>query len=305
MTKAMIMQAEMTLRQGGRTFHWARRFLGRGMGQDAARLYAFCRLLDDLADGDLPNGARRLMAMRDHLMGYANTSDPALLEFRPFMREVNLPEDVLIALIDGLIMDQEEVLLGTREDLIRYGYHVAGTVGIMMCRILDADSPKAMAFAIDLGIAMQLTNIARDVLEDARMGRRYLPGEWVAHMSPREIVLAAEEADTIMIRQVSEGIHRTLALAEAYYESGIAGLSYLPMRAHAAILIAARAYRQIGLQLARQGCNWQDGRQVTSTATKAWTSIRALPLMRYRRQEIPAHDDRLHRGLEGLPHARA
>lgn len=300
----MILEAEMTLRQEGRTFHWARRFLGQGMGQDAARLYAFCRLLDDLADGDLPNGARRLMSIRDSLLGNTTALDPALLEFRPFIHVKNLPEDVLIALIDGLLMDQETVLLGTREDLARYSYHVAGTVGILMCRILDCDSPEATAFAIDLGIAMQLTNIARDVLEDAHMGRRYLPGDWVGGITPREIVLATQEADAMIIKQVAEGVMRTLSLAETYYESGIMGLSYLPMRAHIAILIAARAYRQIGLQLARQGYNWQDGRQVTSTATKACSSIAALPLMRYRSKAVLPHDDRLHHGLEGLPHAR-
>ena len=81
------------------------------------------------------------------------------------------------------------------EELIRYSYHVAGTVGIMMCDALKCDNNLAKSFAIDLGIAMQLTNIARDVLEDAKMGRRYLPGSWVQNISPKEIVLAAKTND--------------------------------------------------------------------------------------------------------------
>jgi len=300
----MIIEAEMTLREGGRTFHWARRFLGQGMGQDAARLYAFCRLLDDLADGDLPHGSRRLRSIHDSLTGITRDTDPALMDFRPFMREKNLPDNALISLIEGLLMDQETVRLNTKEDLLRYSYHVAGTVGVMMCRILGSTNHDAPAFAIDLGIAMQLTNIARDVLEDARMGRRYLPAEWVGGITPQEIALAAEEADAMMIKQVAEGVMRTLSLAETYYESGIKGLSHLPLRAHVAILIAARAYRQIGIQLAYHGCNWQDGRQVTSTLTKAWTSLTALPLMRHRSRDVPAHDNKLHHALAGLPHAR-
>ena len=304
MTEAMIIEAETTLRQGGKTFHWARQFLGQDMGQNAARLYAFCRLLDDLADGDIPNGPRRLRSIHDSLLGNTRDTDPDLLDFRPFMREKDLPSDVLIALMDGLLMDQKIVQLDTEAELLRYSYHVAGTVGIMMCRILDCTNHEAPAFAIDLGIAMQLTNIARDVLEDARMGRRYLPGEWVGGMTPQEIVLAAEEADSMMINQVADGVTKVLSLAEKYYASGINGLGYLPLRAHVAILIAARAYRQIGIQLAREGCNWQDGRHVTSTLTKAWTSLKALPLMRHRSRACPIHDNRLHRALSGLPHAR-
>lgn len=301
-----VNEAEASLKVNGKTFAWARRFLGQEMGQNAAQLYAFCRLLDDLADGDLPDGEKRLKAIYNSFQNPdigKSPLDSALAEFLPFMQRLNLPIDAIIGLIDGLLMDQGDVALSHQDDLIRYGYHVAGTVGVLMCRILDCDDDEAAHHAIDLGIAMQLTNIARDVLEDAEMGRRYLPGQWCNGMTADDIVSAAKTHDEIGIQTVRAGIQRMLGLAESYYASGMAGLPYLPLRAHVAILIAARAYRQIGVQLLRQGCPWHHGRVVTTTARKAITSLVAMPQMRSRMAKGQfAHSRALHDGLEGLPH---
>ena len=176
MTSNEQLTSEQSLAANGKSFHWARRFLGSRMGGDAARLYAFCRLLDDMADGDIENGPARLAAIRADLLAGRSGDDPALHAFRPLMTEKRFPSDVLIALIDGLLEDQDDVVvLADEAALLRYAYRVAGTVGLLMCHVLDCHAPRR-AHAIDLGIAMQLTNIARDVLEDAQMNRRYLPG---------------------------------------------------------------------------------------------------------------------------------
>ncbi|MCE2517829.1 MAG: squalene/phytoene synthase family protein [Alphaproteobacteria bacterium] len=304
-TTATVTDAETSLKTNGKTFHWARRFLGPQMGHDAARLYAVCRLLDDLADGDLPDGPERLTAIHQSLSANTATTDPDLAQFLPFMAEKSLPHDVVVALIDGLIMDQQEVALITADDVVRYGYHVAGTVGLMMCRILDCEDDNAYGHAIDLGVAMQLTNIARDVLEDAHMGRRYLPADWCEGMTADDITRAAMTNHHDGIAVVRGGVQKLLGLAEAYYASGITGLNYLPLRAHLAILIAARAYRQSGIQLARQGTRWHQGRTVTSTATKAITTCAALPMMARRLTPPADHQKSLHTALEGLPYARA
>ena len=303
MTSTTITAAEASLKANGRTFHWARRFLGDAMGQNAAQLYQFCRLLDDLADGDLPHGAERLTALRAHLKTNAVLNDRELSAFLPFIDQHNLPVDVILSLIDGLIMDQNVVALKTQDELVRYGYHVAGTVGLLMCHILNCRDQEAYPYAIDLGIAMQLTNIARDVLEDAEMGRRYLPAEWVNTMTADAIKSAATSPDQEGINTVRSGVQHLLGLAEVYYNSAIHGLNFLPLRAHIAILIAARSYRQIGVQLARRGSPWHLGRQVTSTSTKAATSLAALPLMAHRLRAIPHHQAELHRPLQGLPFA--
>ncbi|MGB1418191.1 MAG: phytoene/squalene synthase family protein, partial [Candidatus Puniceispirillaceae bacterium] len=242
--------SEQSLAANGKSFHWARRFLGQRMGNDAASLYAFCRLLDDMADGDIENGPVRLAAIRADLIAGREGADPAFLAFLPLMREKRFPPDVLVALIDGLLEDQaEEVALADEAALLRYAYRVAGTVGLLMCHVLDCHAPAARAHAIDLGIAMQLTNIARDILEDAGMNRRYVPGDWVGHASPAEIRAAARAPDSMLARDVTAAAGRLLDLAETFYASGARGYRYLPWRAHLAIGVAARVYRQIGIQL--------------------------------------------------------
>ncbi len=285
--------ADTILRHNGRSFHWARQFLGDETGKKAARLYAFCRLMDDLADGDIENGAARLKIIRDRLAGDTHVSDPALDSFLPFMIEHKLPKRALRHLIDGLLQDQKLVAVSDETELIRYAYHVAGTVGLLMTPLLGCHDRQAHAHALDLGIAMQLTNIARDVLEDAKMGRRYLPASWVGGMSATEICTAAENPQSQDAIIISDAIDRVLELADRYYESGLLGLGALPVRARLAIAIAGSVYRQIGVQLQNNGTNWHDGRTVTSKATKLRISLKNLPLI-LRRRLPDWHETALH-----------
>lgn len=296
--------SEQSLAANGKSFHWARRFLGCRMGSEAAALYAFCRLLDDMADGDIENGPARLAAIRGDLVAGREGADPAFRTFVPLMREKRFPPDVLVALIDGLLEDQaEEVALADEAALLRYAYRVAGTVGLLMCHVLDCHAPMARAHAIDLGIAMQLTNIARDVLEDAGMNRRYIPADWVGGASPADIRAAAKAPESKLCHDVRVAVGRLLDLADSFYASGARGYRYLPARAHLAICVAARVYRQIGIQLRGHDLAWHDGRQVTGKGTKLRCSILALASFRHRLGG-PAgdHDDRLHVALRGLPY---
>ena len=294
---------ETSLAQNGRTFHWARRFLGATHGANAARLYAFCRLLDDLADGDLPDGKARLTSIAHDLNALSQdknspVTDPDMAEFVPFMLAMQIPPVALTHLIEGLLSDQERVALATEQALIIYGYQVAGTVGLMMCPVLSCHDKAAADFAIDLGIAMQFTNIARDVLEDAEMGRRYIPAQWVNDLSAARIAHGAKSGDKAVIQAMQQAIDQLLVLADRYYESGLAGLAYLPRRASLAIGIAAHSYRQIGVQLRNNRLNWHHGRTITSTATKAMTSRHALPYL-WQRQYPKHHNSALHKALEG------
>ncbi|NBR03573.1 MAG: phytoene/squalene synthase family protein [Alphaproteobacteria bacterium] len=296
--------SEESLAVNGKSFHWARRFLGARMGSDAARLYAFCRVLDDMADGDIENGPARLRVIRDDLAAGRPGNDPALQVFLPLMAEKHFPAEVLVALIDGLLEDQAElVALADEATLLRYAYRVAGTVGLLMCDVLDCDDPAARAHAIDLGIAMQLTNIARDVLEDAAMGRRYIPGDWVGGAAPADIRNAALTPGSGLHNDVTAAIARLLDMAETFYASGAQGYRYLPLRAHLSIAIAARVYRQIGVQLGATGCAWHRGRQVTGKSTKLRCSLVALAGLGSR-LGAPArrHDRQLHLALRGLPY---
>ena len=299
-----IAEAETALAVNGRTFHWARRFLGARQGQNAATLYSLCRLLDDMADGDIKNGPKRLYQIEQDLslMRQNNShkaTDPAFAAYQPFLMNNDISLTALSHLIKGLLLDQEKVALHSQDELVRYGYYVAGTVGLMMCPLIGCRDDKATAFAVDMGIAMQLTNIARDVLEDAEMGRRYLPAAWVDGLSAHDIAKAARTNDKVKIVLIRQAVERTISLAESYYQSGFAGLHYLPYRPRLAIAIAAKAYRQIGIKLLANQVNWHEGRTITSTTSKAIQSVAALPKCISPSQ--PAiHNAALHQPLDKL-----
>ena len=293
-----------SLALNGESFHWAKRFLGQKMGSEAAKLYAFCRLLDDMADGDIENGPQRLIKIREALIDGNTNADPALRSFAPLMEDQEFPLPVLIALIDGLLDDQQdEVIIADEAELLRYAYRVAGTVGLLMCHVLDCHDLDAKAHAIDLGIAMQLTNIARDVLEDAQMGRRYLPTTWTGEITPQEIIDCAAEPDSENAKKITQSVERLLEMAESFYISGAKGFSSLHWRAHMSIAIAAKVYRQIGIQLADKGYVWHEGRQVTTRTTKLICSFKAISgLLKRIRRRKHEHNSNLHTSLRGLPY---
>ena len=293
-----------SLAANGRSFHWASLFLTPDTREKAAQLYAFCRVLDDLADGDIPDGAARLSGLQHALAPDNDYSDAPPSEWQAFLHATAFSKPVLSALVDGLARDAGgDVCLSSERNLLRYAYRVAGTVGLLMCDILNCHTPEAKGHAVDLGIAMQLTNIARDVLEDARMGRRYIPGDWVSDLSPEAICEAAASANSADHQRVTAAVAQLLVLADKYYQSGAHGYCYLPARARVSIAVAARVYREIGVQLARAGHSWHLGRQVTSRATKIRCSFRAILDLVFARRSTLAerHDGALHIALKGLP----
>jgi phytoene synthase len=169
----------------------------------------------------------------------------------------------------------------------------------MMCRVLNCQHPRADSFAIDLGIAMQLTNIARDVLEDAQMDRRYLPASWFdTPLSPETIARAANNSHL----PVAAAIDQLLELADRYYASALLGIHLLPWRSRFSIIVALRVYRQIGRQLKRGGLQWWRGRTVVSKLVKAGLSIRSLVdlISGMGPSKVPPHKTYLHRHLKGL-----
>ena len=185
------------LERHGKSFHWARYFLGKEAAKKATRLYAFCRYLDDIADDTQYDNQDELLDIKNSLNSASNLDDkdPQIESFQKLHKIVNFNLFAINDLIDGLITDQQDVCINNEELLIQYAYRVAGTVGLMMAAILNAQSKRAFPFAIDLGIAMQLTNIARDVLEDAENHRRYIPGVFCNDMPPKAILAGAFDID--------------------------------------------------------------------------------------------------------------
>lgn len=295
---------EVALRRHGRSFYWARRFLGERHGDRATRLYGFCRTIDDLADqaADPVEAAVRLAAIRQRL-AQGRVREPWLVDALRLFRHCGIPLWVPQLLIEGAEWDLSKGVIDDEADLIRYSFKVAGTVGLMMCGVLDVRSPRAWPHAIDLGIAMQLTNIARDVAEDAAMGRRYLP---LKTRPPLELDVLIEPPTAVQ-PVLSRTVLDLLDLADRYYDSGLQGLSYLPVSARFSILVAARLYQAIGHVLrSENGAYWH--RRITlSTAQKRRVTLGALnePFRTVHFwRPTQAHDARLHLALQDLMSSR-
>ena len=284
---------QQILARHGKSFYWASKFLGVALADRAARLYQFCRYVDDLADGDLPDRQESLEDIRARLAGEAISAGPEIEAFMVLANSTNIPLSAATELLAGMLMDQHPTAVADEAELLRYCHAVAGTVGLMMCRVLNCKEPRADSFAIDLGIAMQLTNISRDVLEDAKMSRRYLPASW-ANFTPAQIAEAGVDCQ----QPVAEGIERLLDLAETYYASALLGLRLLPFRSRFAIAIALRVYRQIGWVLRRRKLAWWRGRVMVSAGEKVVLSLRSVADLRPK--NVPLHQAHLHQHLQGL-----
>ncbi len=293
--------AEATLARQGRSFHWARRLLGATHAARATRLYAFCRHLDDLVDeAASPEAARAALATADRDLAAGRSDELILQDGLALMRECGIEPGIARELIAGMASDAGTVRVADEAELLRYCYRAAGTVGLMMCRVLDAREPAAAAHAVDLGIAMQLTNLCRDVADDARMGRRYLPASLVGDLSPAELI----EPSPALRPKVRAAVARLLALAEAYYASGEAGLPFLPARARPGILVAGRVYRAIGHRLAAREHAYWEGRAFVTGWRKAATTLAALTIQPLRGafwSRPASHHGPLHHALVGLP----
>lgn len=286
------------LARHGKSFYWASKFLGVELADRAARLYQFCRYVDDLADGDLPDRQESLEDIRARLAGKELAAGPEIEAFIALANSNNIPLSAASELLDGMLSDQNPTAVADEAELLRYCHAVAGTVGLMMCRVLNCEEPRADGFAIDLGVAMQLTNISRDVLEDAKMGRRYLPASW-ASFTPAQIAKAGlEDEDTDCRQQVADGIARLLDLSEQYYASALLGIRLLPFRSRLSIAIALRVYRQIGWVLRRRNLAWWQGRVMVTGGEKALLSLRSL--LDLRPIKVPPHRSQLHQHLQGL-----
>ncbi|MEM7622667.1 MAG: phytoene/squalene synthase family protein [Planctomycetota bacterium] len=307
------------LKRCGRTFYAASLTLPRGVRTDLALLYALCRAIDDCADSSEDNAARSpavqppsalLDVVESGLRG-EHTRSPVINSFLPLAQRHNIPLALAHQLIEGVKVDLGRVRIKTLDELLQYSYRVASTVGLMMCRILNVPD-EGDSFAVDLGIAMQLTNIARDVTEDARAGRVYLPAEWVPadrvldHARPDGIPSAATTTDPLNgddNADLARAITRLVDTAEVYYQSAELGMQFLPLSVRGGIRAAAWNYRAIGTIVRRDPARSLRERSRTTatgkllrTAAALWaSSLESLPL-----GPADPHDATLHGAVRSL-----
>ena len=228
-----------------KSFNWAGFFLPKKIYEDSAKLYAFCRVLDDIADEkiDLDSKIKRFEEIRNFLKKsydadnkeiYSSDKNEKIVhDVITLVKNKNIKKIILEDLVDGVASDlRKKIHIRSVKDLLVYSYRVAGTVGLMMSKILMVNDRRALKGAIDLGIAMQLTNIARDVIEDRKMNREYIKPDF-------------------------ENIKATLKLAEMFYESSFSSIQKIPFRYKFSIIVARRVYRQIGRKILQKG-NMED-----------------------------------------------
>ena len=253
------------IRTGSLSFHAASKLLPASVRDPALALYAFCRLADDEVDeGD--NKARAVLDLRDRLdLAYAGTprNAPEDRAFAAIIAEFNMPRALPEALLEGLAWDAVERRYATLSEVRDYSARVASAVGAMMCVLMRARDPDALARACDLGVAMQLTNIARDVGEDARAGRIYLPTDWLDEAGISVDDFFANPAATPEIRRM---VRRLLAEAQRLYIRSEAGIRKLPMPARTGIFAARYIYAGIATSVRR---NAHDTVTVRARTTKA------------------------------------
>lgn len=249
----------------GKSFYWASLFLGKKDRHKATRLYAFCRYLDDMVDEEsrVELAKQNIMEARQALL-QRSTDQPTLSCGVELIQQCHIPQEVVFDLIAGIESDTELVRITNEPELLRYCYQVAGTVGLMMCHALDVKDPNAKPYAIDLGIAMQLTNICRDIKADALIDRQYIPTSLIGKIEIAHLIAPSEEQAKVLKLAVAS----LLKLADHYYRSGEKGLFYLPLRARISILIAVRIYHDIGNQLQAEDYAYWNRRMVVSTPRK-------------------------------------
>jgi len=285
MSDTVLATSENAIASGSQSFAAAARLFDRQTREDAVMLYAWCRHCDDVVDGqtmgheqreDFRDGQRQrldlLRRQTDLALGGGSTEDPVFEALRRVVERHRIPGRHPQELLAGFEMDVSGRHYATISDTLDYCYHVAGVVGVMMAMIMGVRDETTLDRACDLGLAFQLTNIARDVVEDARAGRVYLPADILAQNGIAEI----DPEDLSQRPALHAAALELLDLSEDYYRSAYHGLAALPPRSAWAIATARRVYRAIGGKLRAGGYAAWDRRVSTTKAEKGGLLVMAL-----------------------------
>ncbi|NQW70002.1 MAG: phytoene/squalene synthase family protein [Betaproteobacteria bacterium] len=296
--------AHQVLAIKGKSFYWASHFLGRKYRHRATRLYGFCRYLDDMVDEEVQVvTAKQNIAQAQQAILLGSSNQPTLTNGIDLIKQCHIPKNIVFDLIAGIESDTKLVRIANEPELLRYCYQVAGTVGLMMCHALDVKDSNAKSYAIDLGIAMQLTNICRDIKTDALVNRRYIPVNLLGNIEINDLINPNEEQASI-IRMAVDSL---LRLADSFYQSGEKGLVYLPLRARISILIAVRIYHDIGNRLRSENYEYWHQRIFVSMLRKlviTFSTIVAVCFKSHFWFRPKHHDVALHESLHTNSHFR-
>ncbi len=263
------------LRGGSRTFFAASLLLPAAVRSSATALYAFCRMADDAIDqgSDRAAALENLHARLDLIYQQRPTDDAADRAFAGTVRAYAIPKAIPAALLEGFSWDAQNRQYETISHLTDYAIRVAGTVGLMMSLVMGVTDRDSLARACDLGVAMQLTNIARDVGEDARHGRLYLPMQWMreAGIDPKVWL-----ANPVFDAALAGVVRRVLEAAEILYKRSESGLCRLPRACRPSMYAARLLYAEIGHEVARRNFDSVSQRAVVKRSRKLSLLAQAL-----------------------------
>lgn len=263
-------EARAIIKRHSKSFSLASVLLGAELRDRASGLYAYCRYADDAVDlvpaAEAPRQVQKLRSELDDVYTGRSLRDPILVELQRLVHETNIPREYPEALLEGFEHDATGKEYRTLEELHHYCWCVAGSVGAMMCHVLGVRRERALKHGVHLGMAMQLTNIARDVAEDWERGRLYLPRELAPNLHDARNLQSFPHAH---VAEAARAVRRLLAEAEVLYASGDLGLRYLSFRSRLAVATARRVYAAIGERILASGADVLAGRAVVPSAEKA------------------------------------
>lgn len=280
------------LRAGSKSFYAASLLLPEALRKQCIALYAFCRSSDDVIDlaGNDAQAVDALKRLNDRLEAIYEGTPQDYVEDRVFSKLVELvglPKVLPAALLEGYAWDVEGKGYETENELIEYCVRVAGTVGLMMAWIMGVRERDVFARACDLGVAMQLTNIARDVGEDARLGRLYLPKTWLRDAGVEPEIFLSQPSMSTPLGQV---IKKLLERADVYYARGEKGIPFLPESCQPAIRSARYIYASIGDRIRKLSFNSVDQRAYVSTVQKLKWVMKARRGVSHNASVIPTEE---------------
>jgi len=278
--KSALDECRWMIAKGSKSFSLAAKLFAPETRDAAFFLYGWCRYCDDQVDEAANTAGRneleqRLSALKDKTAAAftsAPQQEPVFVALQYIAQRYSIPAHYAVELIEGMAMDVHGQRYQNFDDLLLYCYRVAGTVGLMMSHVMGLREERALRHAADLGIGMQLTNIARDITEDAAMGRIYLPLQWLREEALEPDKITAQESR----EKLAKLSLRLLGEADAYYRSGDAGLWHLSFRSACAVSAARHVYAEIGNLLRKRGARAWDQRTYVTGARKVCVVARGV-----------------------------
>lgn len=294
------MKNNLLMRKHGKTFYWASFFLDKSKMQAIYSIYSFCRKVDDMVDeAKNPDIAKKRLLI--FMEAWKRGKSHPVINLLSDIPKENWPNQKLVKnFLNGQISDIKFSSFKSEKSLIIYCYQVAGTVGLMVCDIFGVKDKKMRYFAIDLGIAMQLVNISRDIYEDSLRNRVYLPESFIGKYSAKEIANPNKET----ARKIDEARKKIIKLANIYFDSASRAIDHLPKGASLAVKLASALYQQIGYQLMNAQYVHNEKRCYVSNFSKLLITLGIITkYLTSFKEEMKVHNENLHKFIHNLPDA--